>query len=108
MTPRGPRAGKIIPMVDPHTIADGLRSSVGTLTFPLIQALVDDIVTVSEPGIVDAMKSLWEIMKIVIEPSGAVSFGIVNELAVPVAGLRVGIILTGGNLDLGQLPWAKA
>lgn len=91
----------------PHTIADGLRGRLGDLTFSEIQAHVDDIVTVSEAAIVQAMRRLWETLKIVVEPSAAVPYAAILERRLDVAGRRVGIILTGGNLDLDSLPWGQ-
>ncbi|HWY51599.1 MAG TPA: pyridoxal-phosphate dependent enzyme [Chthoniobacterales bacterium] len=87
------------------TIADGLRTNVGERNFPIIQRYVDDIATVSEEAIVAAMRTIWETMKIVIEPSSAVSYAAIAERKVDIAGKRVGIILTGGNVDLDALPW---
>jgi len=98
-------AGRLIPSVDPRTIADGLLTSLSDRTFALIQKYVDGIVTVSEEGIVNAMRTIWEVMKLVVEPSGAVSYAGVIERRVQVKGKRVGIILSGGNLDLDVLPW---
>ncbi len=66
---------------------------------------MDDIVTVSEEAIVSAMRTIWETMKIIIEPSAAVPYAAVQEDKLDVAGKRVGIILTGGNVDLDALPW---
>jgi threonine dehydratase len=97
--------GYIVPSVNPKTIADGLRTSLGELTFAEIRAHVDDIVTVSEEAIIKAMRLIWEVMKIVVEPSGAVAYAAVLEHKPIVTGNRVGIILTGGNLDLDHLPW---
>ena len=97
------QAGRIVTTVA-NTIADGLRTSLGDRTFPLIQALVDDIATATEAGIVSAMYRIGEIMKIVVEPSGAVGFAVVREHATRFAGLRVGVILSGGNVDLRALP----
>src|SRR5437899_1831611 len=74
-------------------------------TFAIIQRYVDDIVSVSEEAIVSAMRTIWETMKIVIEPSAAVPYAAVQERAMDVNGKRVGIILTGGNVDLDALPW---
>lgn len=99
------RSGERQPMDNPQTIADGLRTSLGDKTFPIIRRLVDDIVTVSEEGIVDAMRRVWQTMKIVIEPSCAVPLAALLEERVRVAGKRVGIVLTGGNVDLDRLPW---
>ena len=86
------------------TIADGLRTTIGANNFPLIQRHVDDIVTVSEAGIVTAMRALWDELKVVVEPSAAVPFAAIQEGKIPVAGRRVGIILSGGNVDLAALP----
>lgn len=89
----------------PDTIADGLRTRLGDKTFREIREHVDDVVTVSEGAIVQAMRSLWENLKVVVEPSAAVPYAAIIEQKLPVAGKRVGIILTGGNLDLDSLPW---
>jgi threonine dehydratase len=99
--------GTRLPMLNPHTIADGLRGALGDKTFPLIRENVDDVVTVSEGAIVQAMRTLWEVLKIVIEPSAAVPYAGILEKKVDVAGRRVGLILTGGNLDLDSLPWGN-
>jgi threonine dehydratase len=101
------RAGRLIPLDKAATIADGLRTSVGELNFPLIQRHVDDVVTVSEEGIIAAMRQIWAVLKIVVEPSGAVPYAAVLEGKVPVAGRRIGLILSGGNVDLDALPWAR-
>jgi threonine dehydratase len=101
------RAGHIVPQLAPRTIADGLRTSLGDITFPLIQRGVDDIVTVTEEGILHAMRLVWEVLKIVIEPSGAVPLAALLERRVPVDGKRVGLIVSGGNADLDHLPWIK-
>ncbi|MDY6946115.1 MAG: pyridoxal-phosphate dependent enzyme [Pseudomonadota bacterium] len=101
-------AGHIIPSTSPATIADGLRSSLGELTFEEIQRHVDGIVTVSEQEIINAMRALWEVLKIVVEPSGAVGYGALVDGQLDLAGRRVGIIITGGNLDLDTLPWQTA
>jgi threonine dehydratase len=87
------------------TISDGLRTNVGELTFPIIQRYVDDIVTVSEEAIVSAMRTIWETMKIIIEPSAAVPYAAIVDRKIDSAGKRAGIILTGGNVDLDALPW---
>jgi threonine dehydratase len=93
------------PSVAPKTIADGLLTSLGSLTFPIILNEVDQIATVSEEGIVAAMRMIWERMKIIIEPSSAVPLAAILENKVEVKGLKVGIILSGGNVDLGKLPF---
>ena len=99
------RAKKIIPSVNPKTIADGLLTSLGDRTFAIIMNKVDDIVTVSEENIVEALRMIWERMKIIIEPSSAVPLGAILEGKIDVKGKRTGIILSGGNLDLGKLPF---
>lgn len=100
------KAGRIIPAPQkPQTIADGLLTSLGTLTFPIIKEHVHDIVTVDEDFIIKAMRLIWERMKLLIEPSAAVTFGAILQGKVNVKGKRVGIILCGGNLDLDKIPW---
>jgi len=99
------RAGRVIHTRKKFTIADGLRTNVGEPNFALIKRYVDDIVTVNEDAIISAMRTIWETMKIVIEPSAAVPFAAIREGKVDVTGKRVGIILTGGNVDLDSLPW---
>jgi threonine dehydratase len=99
------QAGKRIPLQQANTIADGLRGSLSERTFAEIRSHVSDIVTVTEESIVAAMRAVWEVLKIVIEPSGAVSYASIVENRIEVRGKRVGIILTGGNLDLDSLPW---
>jgi threonine dehydratase len=98
--------GTLIPSQNPCTVADGLLTSLGDKTFPIIRDYVHEIVTVTEEGICAAMRHIWERMKVVVEPSAAVPFGSLLENKVDVAGKRVGIILSGGNVDLGRLPWA--
>jgi threonine dehydratase len=99
------RAGKRIVTEKKFTIADGLRTNIGAPNFTIIQRYVDDIVTVSEEAIVSAMRTIWETMKIIIEPSAAVTHAAAVESKIDIAGKRVGIILTGGNVDLDALPW---
>jgi threonine dehydratase len=102
---RSLKAGRIIPMLEPRTIADGLKTSLGERPFAEISRLVDDIVTVSEESIVQAMRQIWEVMKLIVEPSGAVSYAAIVEKKIPASGTKIGIILSGGNLDLNRLPW---
>ncbi len=102
---RSVAAGRLIPLEQAATIADGLRTSLSARTFPLIQQQVDGIVTVSEESIVAAMRRIWEVLKIIIEPSCAVPYAAVMDEKIDVSGKRVGIILTGGNVDLDALPW---
>jgi threonine dehydratase len=97
--------GSIVPSTNPQTIADGLLSSLGNLTFPIIQKQVEQIVTVSEEGIISAMKFVWERAKIIIEPSAAVPLAALWERKIDLTGLRIGVIISGGNVDLEKLPW---
>jgi threonine dehydratase len=99
------RAGKRIVTEKKFTIADGLRTNVGERNFPIIQRYVDDIVTVSEEAIVSGMRTIWETMKIIIEPSAAVPYAAIVERKIDIGGKRIGIILSGGNVDLDALPW---
>lgn len=99
-------AGALTAVDRPQTVADGLRAGLAPRTFALIQANVDAILTVSEAAIVEAMRLIWEAMKIVVEPSAAVPLAALLERRPPLAGARVGVILTGGNVDLDRLPWA--
>jgi len=102
---RSMREGRILPSVKPTTIADGLLTSLGTLTFPIIRINVEQIVTVSEKGIIDSMRFIWERAKIVIEPSSAVAVAVLWEKKIDLGGLTIGVILSGGNVDLERLPW---
>ena len=98
-------SGVLAPPAPTATIADALRGALSARTFALIQANVDDIVTVEEPAIVRAMRELWQHLHIIVEPSSAVAFAAVLERKVAVQGAHVGIVLTGGNVDLDALPW---
>jgi threonine dehydratase len=104
---RSLHSGTLQPSLDPHTIADGLRGALAPRTFAEIRRGVDDILTVSEEAIIAAMRELWEVMKIIVEPSGAVPYAAVRAAGVPFKVQRVGIVLSGGNLDLDQLPWQR-
>jgi threonine dehydratase len=99
------KAGKLIPSIDPPTIADGLKTSLGSLTWPIIQNNVTDILTSSEESIIKAMYLVWERMKIIIEPSSAVALSVVLDHPEIFCGRNVWIILSGGNVDLKKLPW---
>lgn len=99
------RAGRRIVTEKKFTIADGLRTNIGEPNFAIIQRYVDDIVTVSEEAIVVAMRTIWETMKIIIEPSAAVPYAAIQESKIDIGGKRIGVILTGGNVDLDALPW---
>ena len=97
--------GMIQPSIDPQTIADGLLTSLGDLTFAVLQERCEGIVTVSEASIIEAMRMVWERMKIIIEPSAAVPVAALLEKRDEIPGRRVGVILSGGNVDLESLPW---
>lgn len=103
---RSLRLGKIVRPENPDTIADGLRTCLGKLTFPIIQRFVHNIFPVSEESIVKAMRDIWERMKIVVEPSAAVVLAAVLEAGEELEGKRIGVILSGGNVDLDHLPFA--
>jgi len=97
---RSLKAGYIIPSTYPDTIADGLRTSLCERTFNFIRKYVDDIITVSEMEIIKAMRFLWERMKIIVEPSGAVPLAVIMAKKLTVENKKVGIILSGGNIDV--------
>ena len=94
------KSGKLIPSVNPDTIADGLLTSLSERTFNIISQFVDDIFTASDAEILEAMHLIWERMKIIIEPSSAVALAIILKNKEYFAGKRLGIILSGGNVDL--------
>jgi threonine dehydratase len=98
-------SGVLSPARQPATIADGLRGALSARTFDLIRRHVDAIVTVSDEAIVQAMRTLWQHLKIIVETSAAVPYAAVQSHQLEVSGARVGIILTGGNVDLDELPW---
>jgi threonine dehydratase/serine racemase len=104
---RSKQAGHVIPMIEPKTIADGLVTSLGALTWPVLRDRVESIVTVSEAEIIAAMRLAWERGKLLIEPSAAVALAAV--LHVSFRALhdvnRVGVVLSGGNVDLDRLSW---
>ncbi|MBE9537862.1 MAG: pyridoxal-phosphate dependent enzyme [Proteobacteria bacterium] len=97
--------GRLIPQNSPNTIADGLRAGLGELNFEIIQKHVDTILTVEDATIIEAMKLQWSRLKTVVEPSGAVSFAGVLEYPERFRGRRVALVISGGNLDLDNLPW---
>lgn len=99
------KSGKIEPVLRTDTIADGLRTSLGELPFKIIKQHVDQIETVSEESIIRNMKHVWERMKIIIEPSCSVPVAAVMDKKIDTEGKKVGIIITGGNVDLEKLPW---
>jgi len=104
---RSLQAGKIIPQTNPRTIADGLRTSLGDLTFPIIQKHVSAILTANEDAIVEAMRLVWERMKLVIEPSAALPLAVLMVKGDQIKGEKVGLIVSGGNADLDHLPWLE-
>jgi len=97
--------GKLYPPTGAMTVADGLRTALGDKTFYIIKKFVHNIVTVSEDSIIKAMKLIWERMKVIIEPSSAVPFAALLEEKIDMKGKKIGIILSGGNVDLEELPW---
>lgn len=101
------RQGRFIPSEKPQTIADGLRTSLGSKTYPIIMEGVKDILTVSEESIICAMHLIWERMKIIVEPSAAVPLACIFDNPEPFRNKRVAIILSGGNVDLTRLPWLE-
>lgn len=98
-------AGKRLPQDDPQTIADGLRTGLGELNFRLLVAHGVEIHTATDDEIIAAMRLVWERMKQLIEPSAAVAVAVVMSAAIPAECRRVGVILSGGNLDLHRIPW---
>jgi threonine dehydratase len=97
---------RLVTIAVPDTIADGARTpSLGKLTFPIILRTVDDMLTVTDAELTKAMFFLWERMKIIVEPTGALAFAALFHEKLDCAGRRVGIILSGGNVDLR---WAAA
>lgn len=99
------KKGEIVPSKNPNTICDGLLTSLGELNFFIIQKLVDDILTVEDDIIIKAMKLIWERMKVIVEPSAAVPLAVILQHPNKFKGKKVGIILSGGNVDLDNLPW---
>ena len=97
--------GRLVPQTSPNTIADGLRAGLGALNFSIIQQHVNTILTVEESTIIEAMKLQWSRLKTVVEPSGAVSFAGVLEHRERFRDRSVAVVISGGNLDLENLPW---
>lgn len=102
------KEGRLMQIERPASIADGLLASLSELTFGIIQQHVRDVVTVSDELTIEAMRLIWERMKLVVEPSAAVPLAAVLAGSVKTEGRKVGIILTGGNVDLDRLPWMNA
>jgi threonine dehydratase len=99
------KTGKIQPCINPKTIADGLKTQLGDLNFPIIQKFVSKIIRVEESEIIDAMRLIWERMKIIIEPSSAVAVAALFRNKSEFRKRRIGVILSGGNADLDNLPF---
>ena len=102
------RAGHIIADDSPETVADGLKVPLKELTWHFVKNHVTDILTASEDEIVAAMQLVWKRMKIIIEPSSAVPFATILKNLDTFRGKRVGVIVTGGNVDLERLPWGRS
>jgi threonine dehydratase len=99
------KSGELQTVTNPETVADGARTpSLGQLTFPLVREHVDDMVTVDDAAIIDAMRFIWERMKLVVEPTGALAYAALHSGVLSFPGKRVGVILSGGNADLDSLP----
>ena len=99
------KSGTLVPAVAPKSIADGLLASLSERTFNIISRYVADVITVDDDAITQAMRTIWERMKLIVEPSAAVPFAAILSGRVNIADHKVGIILTGGNVDLNRLPW---
>lgn len=97
--------GEIVPNKTINTICDGLRAQIGTITFPIIQSYVEEVITLKEEEIIESMKMIWERMKIVVEPSCSITLAAVLKSRDRFAGKKVGLIISGGNVDLERLPW---
>lgn len=104
---RSIRDGVIYPSVNPKTICDGLLTNLCEKTFSIIRKNVSEIITVEEESIINAMRMIWERMKIIVEPSSAVTLAVVLENKEKFSDRRVGLILSGGNVDLEKLPWIR-
>tara|TARA_B100000073_G_scaffold293720_1_gene257464 strand:- start:1430 stop:2371 length:942 start_codon:yes stop_codon:yes gene_type:complete len=104
-TYRSITVGKIQSNITTNTICDGLRAQVGTITFPIIQQYVNGIIVLSEKEIIDAMKIIWERLKIIIEPSCSITLAAILKRKDLFINKRVGLILSGGNVDLSKMPW---
>ncbi len=99
------KTGILTPSVNPLTVADGLLTSLSDLTFEIIRRNVDDIYTVSEESIISSMMLIWERMKIVVEPSSATVLAVIKENPDDFRGKKIGLIISGGNVDLRRLPF---
>lgn len=99
------KIGKIQPSVNPKTIADGLKTQLGDVNFPIIRKYVSNIIRVEETEIIEAMRYIWERLKIIIEPSSAVAVAALFRKQEKFRNRKVGVILSGGNVDLTKLPF---
>ena len=103
---RSKARGERVLEAHPKSIADGLLANLGELTWPVVRDLVDEVITVDDSAIASAMRLLWERAKLVIEPSGAIGLAVaLDGQFARVRGARVGVVLSGGNVDLGKLPF---
>ena len=99
------REGRCITDMTANTVCDGLRGHLAPRTLTLLQRYIDGILTVDDDAVIEAMRLLWERLKLVVEPSGAIGFAAVLRNPQRFAGRRVGIVISGGNVDLDTLPW---
>ena len=99
------KLGRIVPNKTINTICDGLRAQIGSKTFPVIQNLVDDIIPIAEKDIINALRMIWERLKIIVEPSCSIALALIINNKQLFEGRNVGLIMSGGNLDLDSLPW---
>ena len=99
------KLGRIVPNKTINTICDGLRAQIGSKTFPVIQNLVDDIIPIGEDDIINALRMIWERLKIIVEPSCSIALALIINNKQLFEGRNVGLIMSGGNLDLDSLPW---
>ena len=99
------KLGRIVPNKTINTICDGLRAQIGSKTFTVIQNLVDDIIPIGEEDIINALRMIWERLKIIVEPSCSIALALIIKNKQLFKGRNVGLIMSGGNLDLDNLPW---
>jgi len=107
-TARSIAAGKRLVDFTPDTLCDGLRGSLGQPNFDLLQAHAVEVLTVSDADTIAAMRLLWQVTKQLVEPSSAIALAAILQQPARFAGLRVGVILSGGNVDIDALPWPRA
>ena len=99
------KAGKIIPNKSTNTICDGLRAQIGSKTFPIVSNMCDQIIRLNEDEIIDSMKMIWDRMKIIVEPSCSIALAAILKNKHLFQGKKVGVVLSGGNVNLEQIPW---